>query len=449
MKTNTLNLPSLVAFLGSIAAIRREPSLVESQGIVNCSSRASTVCRISVGILSGVLLPGFLWAFDLDIQYLGIYRGSDPAYDVAVAGNYAYVAAGSAGFRVVDLSNRTNSTVGEYYSRGHASRLAVAGHYAYVAESGRWTGSNNLGGGLEVIDIINPANPQRVGALTNFDAGDIAVSGNYACVVAFTTGPTLQVIDISDPTNPQRVGGYDITGFARVTVVGNLAYVADYDAGLHVIDISNPARPQRVGGYRTSGSLVDVAVREGYAYVAEGVRWDGTNYIGKSGLAVIDLSDPTNPRRVGDYYYDDASHVTALSVAGNYACLMADGFRLIDLSDPFHPKLVGGTFGGLPNDDLNTLAFTGNFIYVPDYFQGLHVFEVRPALRLEPLRRTELGAFGLRLHGPHGVSIRVQRSTNLMEWENWQSVTLGAAPSELSDADAINVTRRFYRAVTP
>jgi hypothetical protein len=38
----------------------------------------------------------------------------------------------------------------------------------------------------------------------------------------------LQVIDVSDPANPQRVGGYDTSGSARgVAVSGNYAYVAD------------------------------------------------------------------------------------------------------------------------------------------------------------------------------------------------------------------------------
>jgi hypothetical protein len=79
----------------------------------------------------------------------------------------------------------------------------------------------------------------------------VAVSGNYAYVVAGGSG--LQVIDVSNPAHPQRVGGYDTIGAATgVAVSGNYAYVADGFAGLQVIDVSNPANPQRVGGYDTS-----------------------------------------------------------------------------------------------------------------------------------------------------------------------------------------------------
>ena len=81
----------------------------------------------------------------------------------------------------------------------------------------------------------------------------MAVSGNYAYVADGDAG--LQVIDVSNPANPQRVGGYDTSGDAQgVAVSGNYAYVADGGAGLQVIDVSNPANPQRVGGYDTSGS---------------------------------------------------------------------------------------------------------------------------------------------------------------------------------------------------
>ncbi len=43
----------------------------------------------------------------------------------------------------------------------------------------------------------------------------------------------LQVIDVSNPANPQRVGGYDTSGNAYgVAVSGNYAYVADGHWGL-------------------------------------------------------------------------------------------------------------------------------------------------------------------------------------------------------------------------
>jgi hypothetical protein len=109
--------------------------------------------------------------------------------------------------------------------------------------------------GLQVIDISNPANPQRVGGyVTSGSATGVAVSGTHAYVAE--GGHGLQIIDMSDPANPQRVGGYDTSGYAGgVAVSGHYAYVATGDAGLQIIDVSNPANPQRVGGYATGFAM--------------------------------------------------------------------------------------------------------------------------------------------------------------------------------------------------
>jgi hypothetical protein len=98
---------------------------------------------------------------------------------------------------------------------------------------------------------------------TSGSAQGVALSGNYAYVADYLAG--LQVIDVSNPANPQRVGGYNSSGGAvNVAVSGAYVYVADTVAsdasgkiyvgdGLLVIDVSNPANPQRVGGYNISG----------------------------------------------------------------------------------------------------------------------------------------------------------------------------------------------------
>src|SRR5262245_59486610 len=97
----------------------------------------------------------------------------------------------------------------------------------------------------------------------------------------------LAIIDVTSPANPQRVGGYDTSGSAMgVAGSGNYAYVGDGTNGLEVIDVSSPANPQRVGGYDTSGSAQGVAVSGNYAYVAEGACWLGCS----GGLDVIDVS---------------------------------------------------------------------------------------------------------------------------------------------------------------
>jgi hypothetical protein len=143
-----------------------------------------------------------------------------------------------------------------------AYEVAISGDYAYVA--------NGLNG-LQVIDISDPANPTYAGGYyTPWIARAVAISGDHAYVVDEDAG--LQVIDISDPAAPAYAGGYDTPGIATdVAISGDYAFVADHDSGLYVVDISDPAVPAYAGSYNTPGEAWGVVVDGDYAFVADGV----------------------------------------------------------------------------------------------------------------------------------------------------------------------------------
>jgi hypothetical protein len=164
--------------------------------------------------------------------------GIASAQDIALSGNYAYVATGSddgntGSLQVIDVSNPAEPIqVGTHdiddTPFATAFGVAVAGNYAYVA-------ANRAG--LVVIDISNPASPVRVARRTGGTPFDVAISGSYAYVA---DGDYLQVIDVTDPAAPKRIGGYNTSGVARgVAVFGNFAYVADDWKGLVVLRLSS------------------------------------------------------------------------------------------------------------------------------------------------------------------------------------------------------------------
>jgi hypothetical protein len=117
-----------------------------------------------------------------------------------------------------------------------ARNVAVAGNYAYVA--------SGLADSLSVIDISNPAGPLQVGTITSAaldGAQGVAVAGNYAYVASYIAD-SLSVIDISNPAGPTQVGTVTsaaLNGATAVAVAGNYAYVASYIAdSLSVIDLA-------------------------------------------------------------------------------------------------------------------------------------------------------------------------------------------------------------------
>ena len=66
--------------------------------------------------------------------------------------------------------------------------------------------------------------------------------------------------------------------------------------------------------------------------------------------------------------------------------------------------------------------------------------------RLEIIRQN---GTRLRIVGPAGVSGRLQRSTDLREWSDLQSISFGSEPVEISDAQTATATQQFYRVITP
>ena len=103
---------------------------------------------------------------------------------------------------------------------GLANDVAIAGDYAYLA---------NHYFGLMVVDITDPTNPTSAGNQRTPDRGrGVAVAGDHAYVADTFSG--LQVIDISDPTNPDSVGSYDTSGQAlAVAIAGDLCLCGGLD----------------------------------------------------------------------------------------------------------------------------------------------------------------------------------------------------------------------------
>jgi hypothetical protein len=67
-------------------------------------------------------------------------------------------------------------------------------------------------------------------------------------------------------------------------------------------------------------------------------------------------------------------------------------------------------------------------------------------LRFGQAKLHPAGHVQLPLFGPSGQLVRVQRSLNLGDWEDWQTVTIEGTTLELTD-DPSGAAQRFYRVV--
>lgn len=129
-----------------------------------------------------------------------------------------------------------------------AMGLCLDEHYAYVA-----CGS----AGLAILDITDlgnvvtyPAYPLTFQGGVTGPALSIEVSGDYAYLAADRAG--LFVVNIRDRRNPVTVAQINTSGRSKdVQITGNYAYLADADGGLKLIDISVPESAHFAAAYAT------------------------------------------------------------------------------------------------------------------------------------------------------------------------------------------------------
>ncbi|HBU06618.1 MAG TPA: hypothetical protein DEB09_00875, partial [Candidatus Magasanikbacteria bacterium] len=213
--------------------------------------------------------------------------------DFYVSGKYAYVAGGSEGLYIADISDfSVTSSVGFYHTTGTVNSVYVSGKYAYVTIDSE---------GLQVFDVSNPSLPVPTGSsyVTGGDANDVYISGKNAYVADGTNG--LVVIDISDVNNLTQVGWYNTTGTANsVFVSGKYAYVADGNNGLVVIDINGIETPSLYAGniLTNNFNITDNVDVGNNLYVGNSLNIGGGGLLVDGALTVAGYTEFTNNLKV-------------------------------------------------------------------------------------------------------------------------------------------------------
>lgn len=306
---------------------------------------------LTAGICSAIIPVG---SYDTDYE----------AHDVAVAGNYAYIADGPGGLVIVDITDPSAPNLAGsylisevYINNPNADSVAVEGDYAYVAAHD-----------LFIVDITDPSSPSLAVVVEALDIApvlDVEVSGGYAYLL---DEYGFEIWDISDPSSPTRLSSY-FSHSRSIAVEGNYAYLPGYDSSgddcLEIVDISDPSSPTEVTVYNLGSSVIDdadIAVAGNYAYLAA------------DGLVVLDISDPSSPILVGSY---SGSEYGSIAVSGNYAYVTDWDYGLVvfDITDPSAPVIADshGTAGSAVD-----VAVSGNYAYIADWENGLVIFQLNP-----------------------------------------------------------------------
>jgi len=286
------------------------------------------------GLQTIAISPDKIWT-----EWVNQYDASGFAYAVEVYEGYAYIADGKGGLRIVDVREPSAAMLKfSFPIEGSAYDVKIHDGYAYIA-----AGES----GLFVINIRNFAEPKTVAQIqTSNLAWGVTVSENYVYVAA----DELWLVDISKPENPKVVAVHQIEGYAYKTlIVGKHAYIAALDGGIQILDITQPEKLKIIGHYDTGDIARSIDVSGNYAYVADSV----------SGIQVVDISNPQQPQFAGVYLTD--AETVDVRVAGGYVYLL--GRKSLEILSLQEPELVEQF------DDLNWSGgfdINGKLIYVAD-----------------------------------------------------------------------------------
>lgn len=312
------------------------------------------------------------WAFLADsLDGLRVLNISDPANPQEVAQVYsdhvvndvilvqqpgqimAYMAAGGEGVLAADVS-QPSSPVESGWSdtSGYAYALATSGPRLFVADG--WNG-------IQVMNITDPSHLEKVNALALPGwALDVTVDGSQAYVACGSNG--VQVVDLSDLENPALVGSAGGGGLSRgVAASDSVVLVADILNGLQVFEASPPSGIVQAGQFTLAPNGFKVVVDGTYAYVVTNER----------GLQIVDVSNPTHPRMVGEYI-PDGDITAGVQVHGDRAFLGTAGFigsqkftlHVLDISDRAHPRRLAAILSG--NGPFRDIFLQGNILYAAD-----------------------------------------------------------------------------------
>jgi hypothetical protein len=295
--------------------------------------------------------------------------------------------------------------VKSYQTSGWAQDVLKKDSLLYIAQGE---------GGLLILNVTNPENPQVVSTTTDFVKGycsKIIKKDSVVYMAAGTFG--INVLDVADPLAPYvSASNLNVKPARNFYILGDFLYTAISEQGIGICNISYPTQPDIRGTIYTIGyaydlfvtsdtlriiaacgemglSIYDIsAIENGYG-VYHAMGWCDTPgnaealvveedqslaflACGTAGLQILDYADTANIHIVGSY--DGAGYAKDLVKDGNkiYMATELSGLQVIDVTNIAAPFLIGS----VDTEYALSLDFDDKYIYLADDIAGLVIFSI-------------------------------------------------------------------------
>ncbi|MFH1300717.1 MAG: hypothetical protein ABIK07_06620 [Planctomycetota bacterium] len=241
-----------------------------------------------------------------------------------------------------------------------AEDVYLDGDYAYVP--------CRQGQRLTICSIKDPAQPKVVSSFSHpllGSASGFDRNGNTIYVTSMNSSQML-ILDATDKTNLRLLGSVSLGGKGRLYKLAyrnGYCFIPNADLKkLFVVDVRNPQEPKIAGSVTVTtenDEPFSVLLRGDFALV-------GTIRGKQSRLAVIDISDPTQPRLTTQVFGPEIGHVSGQVLDELYYSVNWDknAFLIFDVADAGNPKLYAKLVDkrlGAPN----RCVVSGDRAYLP------------------------------------------------------------------------------------
>ncbi len=252
------------------------------------------------------------------------------------SGDFVYMAT-IHGFRTIDVTDLGSPILrNNYKTIDETRKVIVNGNYAYIASS------------IPVLSIIDVETSGRLKEISYLNLSrseysnfvDMSVSGDYAYVGQVSTTSSdsdgFSIVDISQAIAQKEMSYYHIKRIEKLIARDNYVYTYGDGDTLKVIDVSDPTFPFQVNEYYigdwSNYPLYDMKADDNYLYLSVG-----------NGFLILNRQNPTDLSLTGSFVTTNYN-ITPFGnfdLVNNYAYILSDtGMLILDVSNPVQPDSV-------------------------------------------------------------------------------------------------------------
>ena len=243
-----------------------------------------------------------------------------------------------------------------------------------VSDNGRATLVDLGSATVRVVNVTNRYAPTSIGTYTNIKAYNVAVVGSTSVIAGISRTSSQPSMDLMRMTAsaPVGVGTLSLSSSngtaAAVAVNGNWAFIGRMNVGLDVVNITNPTDPVKVGSVGVTNAFREIAVstNSNYVYVADRAL----------GIRIVDVTNHASPKlgAIIDPAQTAAKGAICVRVFSNrlYAT-ESDYLFVYDITTPASPQLIA--YYDIPNQGYD-IYLDGDVLYVANDSDGLTILRM-------------------------------------------------------------------------